>query len=169
MALNRIGLLWLLIGTAGIGIGLASVALTEWLHLDPCHLCIFQRLLMLMIGIFAPAAAWMVWRRSSPLIPGMLTLITALAGVAVATHQSWLQSHPSASNSCVSSTPGLIESFVEWLGQQMPSLFLATGFCADEGFQIFGLTLANASLLLFVALTAAALLALSRSFQASSR
>lgn len=169
MVLNRTGFLWLIIGTAGIGIGLASVALTEWLHLDPCHLCIFQRLLMLLVGIFALAAGWMVWRRANPLIPGALTTLTALAGIAVAAHQSWLQSHPSESSSCVGSTPGPIESFVEWLGQQMPSLFLATGFCEDAGLRIFGFTLANASLLLFTILTAATLWALGRSLQASAK
>ena len=42
----------------------------------------------------------------------------------------------------------------------MPTLFLATGFCEDDGFRLFGLTLANLSLLLFMALTSAALWAL---------
>jgi protein dithiol:quinone oxidoreductase len=168
MVLNNVGRLWLSIGIAGIGIGLASILLTEWLRLDPCHLCIFQRLLMLVTGAFALIAAVFAWRGRNPLVPGLLAMLTALGGVAVAAHHSWIQAYPSETNSCVGSTPGLIESFIEWLGQQMPSLFLATGFCDDDSFRLLGLTLANLSLLLFVALTGAALWTLSRSLQAHS-
>ena len=168
MALNRIGRLWLLIGIAGIGIGLASVVLTEWLHLDPCHLCIFQRLLMLVAGAFALVAAGVVWRGGNPLVPGVLVMFIVLSGVAVAAHHSWIQAYPSETNSCVGGATGPIESVVEWLGQQMPTLFLATGFCEDDGFRLFGLTLANLSLLFFTALTSAALWALLRSLRARS-
>lgn len=168
MALNRIGRLWLLIGIAGIGIGLASVVLTEWLHLDPCHLCIFQRLLMLVAGAFALVAAGVVWRGGNPLVPGVLVMFIVLSGVAVAAHHSWIQAYPSETNSCVGGTTGPIESVVEWLGQQMPTLFLATGFCEDDGFRLFGLTLANLSLLFFTALTSAALWVLLRSLRARS-
>lgn len=168
MFLNRIGRIWLFIGIAGIGIGLTSVILTEWLHLDPCHLCIFQRLLMLTAGAFALVAAGLIWRGANPLVPGALTMLTVLSGVAVAAHHSWIQAYPSETNSCVGSTPGPIESVIEWLGHQMPSLFLATGFCEDDGFRLLGLTLANLSLLLFLALTSATLWALLRSLQARS-
>lgn len=168
MVLNRIGRLWLLIGTAGIGIGLASVVLTAWLQLDPCHLCIFQRLLMLVAGAFALVAAGLIWRGSNPLVPGALALLTVVSGVAVAAHHSWIQAHPSETNSCVGGATGPIESVVEWLGQQMPALFLATGFCEDDGFRLLGLTLANLSLLLFTVLTGAALWALFRSNRAHS-
>jgi len=162
MVLKRIERLWLLIGIAGIGIGLASVVLTEWLHLDPCHLCIFQRLLMLVAGIFALVAAGVAWRGANPLPFGGLAMLTTLGGVAVAAHHSWIQAYPSDTNSCVGSTPGPIESFIEWLGQQLPALFLATGFCDDDSFRLFGLTLANLSLLLFIVLTSAAFWALLR-------
>ncbi|BCU07849.1 disulfide bond formation protein B [Allochromatium tepidum] len=168
MALNRIGRLWLLIGIAGIGIGLASVVLTEWLHLDPCHLCIFQRLLMLVAGALALVAAGVVWRGGNPLVPGVLVMFIVLSGVAVAAHHSWIQAYPSETNSCVGGATGPIESVVEWLGQQMPTLFLATGFCEDDGLRLFGLTLANLSLLFFTALTSAALWALLCSLRARS-
>lgn len=163
MVLNRIGRLWLMIGIAGIGIGLASIVLTEWLRLDPCHLCIFQRLLMLMAGALALVAAGFVWGHLNPTMPGLLATLTVLSGMAVAAHHSWIQAFPSETNSCVGGATGPIESVVEWLGQQMPALFLATGFCEDDGFHLFGLTLANLSLLLFTALTGAALWALFRS------
>ncbi|SDX86263.1 disulfide bond formation protein DsbB [Allochromatium warmingii] len=169
MVSNRLGLIWLLIGGIGLGAGLASVVLTEWLHLDPCHLCIFQRLLMLVVGIFALSAAASVWRGWNPLVPGGLTFLTTEGGVAVAAHHSWIQAYPSPTNSCVSSDPGLIETLVEWLGQQIPSLFLATGFCEDDRFRLLGLPLATISLLLFTALTTAALWALWHTWRIRSR
>jgi protein dithiol:quinone oxidoreductase len=166
MVLNRIGRLWLVIGIAGIGIGLASVGLTEWLRLDPCHLCIFQRLLMLMAGAFALVTAGFIALGLNSLIPGIVTLLTALSGAAVAAHHSWIQAFPSETNSCGGGANGPIESAVEWLGQQMPALFLATGFCEDDGFRLLGLTLANLSLLLFTVLAGAALWALFHSVRA---
>ena len=168
MMRRRIGQLWLLIGIAGISIGLASVLLTEQLHLAPCHLCIFQRLLMLIAGALALVAASRAWRGARALVSGALVLLTLLSGMVVAAHHSWIQAFPSATNSCVGNSPGPIESVVEWLGQQMPTWFLATGFCEDDTFRILGLTLANLSLLLFTALTSATFWTLRRSFQARS-
>jgi disulfide bond formation protein DsbB len=55
---------------------------------------------------------------------------------------------------------------VEWLGQQMPALFLATGFCEDKELTILGLSLANWALAAFAACLAAAGWALWRSRRA---
>ena len=162
MTPSRTSLVWLGMGIIGIAIGIASVVLTTWLRLDPCHLCIFQRLLMLLYGTLALATAFVVWRGSRALIPGTLVALTSLTGVATATHHSWIQAHPADGASCIGGTSGPIESLIEWLGEHMPSLFLATGFCEDTSFQLFGLTLANLSLLSFAALTAVTLWALRR-------
>jgi protein dithiol:quinone oxidoreductase len=63
----------------------------------------------------------------------------------------------------VAGTPGLLERWVEWLGQQAPTLFMATGFCEDEGLSILGLSLANWALILFVLCLAVGVLGLFRS------
>jgi disulfide bond formation protein DsbB len=142
--------LWMTLAAGCAGLALASLILTAWLDLHPCHLCIFQRLLFLLIAALALAAALV----ASPRVRrpfGSLVLALAGLGVGVATYQSWLQAQPPGSISCVGGQPGLIERLVEWLGQQVPSLFLATGFCEETELVIFGLSLANWALVSFAA------------------
>jgi disulfide bond formation protein DsbB len=83
--------------------------------------------------------------------------VVAVAGVATAGYQSWLQLQPPDAVTCIGGEMGLIERLVEWLGMQWPSLFMATGFCDDKSLLLFGLSLANGALILFAGMLAAAL------------
>ncbi|MBK1725160.1 disulfide bond formation protein B [Thiocystis violacea] len=153
MTKGRPWLSWLILAGASIGIGLGTVEITNWLRLDPCHLCIFQRLLMLVFGTLALGVALTIKRRRLALMTGGLALCASIAGAGTAAYQSWIQLQPAGAVTCTGARPGLIELLVEWLGQQMPALFLATGFCEDEGFTFLGLSLANWSLVSFAALS----------------
>jgi disulfide bond formation protein DsbB len=62
----------------------------------------------------------------------------------------------------MSGEPGLIERLIEWLGEKLPELFLATGFCEEAELSILGLTLANWAMLSFSLFFLAALWALFR-------
>lgn len=152
---------WLTLGLVATGLAVATILLTEWLHLQPCYLCILQRLLMFVLGALAlltalaigtPVARWL----------GTSVVMIGSGGIAAAAYQTWLQWQPPGSATCLSSDPGLIEQLVEWLGQLSPSLFLATGFCEDDGLSIFDLSLANWSLICFALLSGVAVLALWR-------
>lgn len=88
---------------------------------------------------------------------GMGFVAAALGGMATAGYQSWLQWQPPGSVTCAGSQPGLIERFIEWLGQLQPELFLATGFCEDKDLTILGLSLANLAFIAYAALGALAL------------
>lgn len=141
---------WAALGVSAIGLALATVFLTEWFRLDPCHLCIFQRFLLILFGAFAlGAAAFPVDQIASRLSAAAATLI-AFVGAGVAGYQSWMQLQPSGTVACVGGKPSLVEILVEWLGQQLPSLFLATGFCDDRGMVLLGLSLANWAFLSFL-------------------
>lgn len=142
--------LWLGAAGAAAALAVASIVLTLWLHLQPCHLCIFQRLLFMLLAVLSLLVALFsgLARRVGA---GAVGLVAAV-GAATAGYQSWLQLQPAGSVSCVGGELGPIERLVEWLGQQLPSLFLATGFCDDEALAIFGLSLVNWALLAFVAL-----------------
>lgn len=140
--------LWMLIAAASAALALVSILLTEWLALQPCHLCIFQRLLyMLMapLALFAALTSGLARR-----ISGTLTALAAAGGAATASYQTWLQAQPAGSVSCIGPEMGRIERLVEWLGMQLPSLFMATGFCEDEGLVILGLSLAQWALVCFL-------------------
>jgi len=43
--------LWLILALAAAGLVAGSLILTVWLDLYPCHLCIFQRLLLMVIAV----------------------------------------------------------------------------------------------------------------------
>ena len=141
-------LLWwaLTLGCAGLVLG--SIGLTAWLNLHPCHLCIFQRLLFMILAVLGGLAAWKV-HRASGRWAGMLSLPVAAGGISVATYQSWLQAQPPGTVSCSVGQPGVIELLVEWVGERLPQLFMATGFCEEAELWIFGLSLANWALVSF--------------------
>ena len=147
---------WLGIGLVAAGLATASLVLTPWLDLHPCHLCIFQRLLFMLLAAAALTAAAGHCERAAGGLVGLL----AAAGIVTAGYQSWLQLQEAGSVSCVGGDPDLVERVVEALGQVSPTLFLATGFCADEELVILGLSLANWAFLAFLACLAAAAWAL---------
>jgi disulfide bond formation protein DsbB len=134
---------------AALGMVATAIVLTEWLRLNPCHLCIFQRILHMGLALcFALAALGFGhrgWRRFWLLAGGLI----ALAGVGVAGFQSWEQWYPELAGGCTGAEPGLIEQLVEWLGIRWPRLFMATGFCESKELVILGLSLANWSFLAF--------------------
>jgi disulfide bond formation protein DsbB len=142
--------LWTLLASGCFALVAGSFALTAWLDLHPCHLCIFQRLLFMVLAVLGVLAAW---RGSRPggRLAGLASLPIAAGGAGVASYQSWLQAQPPGSISCMAAEPGLIERLVEWLGQRMPELFLATGFCEEAELIILGMTLANWALVAFLA------------------
>lgn len=145
---------WLLLALVCAAAALTSIGLTLWLRLDPCHLCIFQRLLLMLMCPLALAAIRRGWL--GRLAAGLFSLLGGV-GALTAGYQSWLQLQPPGSISCSGSEMGPIEQLVEWLGQLVPTLFMASGFCEDAELVILGLSLANWGLVLFLSLVAAAL------------
>jgi disulfide bond formation protein DsbB len=146
MRMSKTSYTWLAIGLGSAALAAGSLLLTDWLGLHPCHLCIFQRLLFMLMAVLGALAALTRADR----VAGSLVVLLGLGGAAAAAYQSWLQAQPPASVSCLAADPSLLERLVDWLGQQAPSLFLATGFCADNALVILGLSLANWSLVSFL-------------------
>lgn len=161
--------LWIALALIAATAALASLALTPWLNLEPCHLCIFQRLLFLLMALFAILAALLTtttararWRSIAARASALAFLALATLGGGVAAYQSWLQWQPMDSVSCIGGSPGPIERLVEWLGQQLPALFLASGFCEEKQLTILGLSLANWAFLVFAASLAVGAWAIAR-------
>jgi disulfide bond formation protein DsbB len=159
MKLPRPRLVWLLVALGSAGLVAASLALTALLGLHPCHLCIFQRVLFMVLAVLGGLAAWRP-QGALGLLAGLAVLPVTAAGVAAAGYQSWLQVQPAGSASCVASEPTAIELFIEWLGRLQPELFLASGFCENAELTIFGLSLANWALVAHAVIMLLAALAL---------
>jgi disulfide bond formation protein DsbB len=136
-----------LIGVGAVALVAASVVLTDLLELAPCPLCIFQRMLYLLLGLLALTAA--VWPRLR-LAAGVLALAAGLGGLATAAYQSWIQAYPPPALSCGPGNPGLIEQLVYWAGNQVPWLFTAWGECTSREWELLGLSIANWSAVAFL-------------------
>ena len=129
------------LGLVGVGMELQNL-----FRLAPCPLCIFQRLLYLVIGGLALLGVlWPLARRGWAALIGGL----ALLGAAVAGYQTWMQAFPELATECGYAEPNMIERLVDWLGMQWPSMFLATGFCSSRDWVFLDLSMANWSLLMF--------------------
>lgn len=147
---GRAGLGMMLLISAGV-VGV-SMYMTEALRLSPCPLCIFQRLLYLVMAVMAGVALCLPGRRWWAL----LLLLLGAAGTGTALYQSWLQAFPELAKECSYTDPNLIEQLVDWLGMRYPQFFLATGFCTSKEWVFLGLSIANWSVLIFGFLSALA-------------
>lgn len=147
---------WLAIGLIGLGLAASSFVLTAMLDLHPCYLCIFQRLLFMLIGGFGLLALIGFGEK----LWGGLVLLLAGIGASVATYQTWLQLQPPGEVSCAGGQPNLIEQLVYFLSDHIPVLFEVTGLCEDEELVILWLSLANWALVSFSAVLIAAAWAL---------
>ncbi len=136
-----------------IGVGLV---LQHVVGLAPCPLCIFQRMAYFAVGIFAAFAAALTPARGARVL-GALTLVSALAGVGIAGRHVWLQMNPE-SLSCGPGLQTMLENFP--LTDVLPKVFRGSGDCADAGWTLIGLTIADWSLLWFLILSAATVIAL---------
>ena len=135
------------------GLLAAGLILGEVKHLQPCHLCIFQRFLYILMACFALFGALLPrWHR----LWSALFFLTAGGGVLTALKQSWMQYAPDQSIECGFGDPTLLERVVNWLGGQWPEMFMVTGFCSDKDWVFLGLSLANWSGVCFLLLTLAA-------------
>jgi protein dithiol:quinone oxidoreductase len=110
------------------------------LHLEPCPLCIFQRLGVLAIGvIFAIAAAHdpAGWGRR---VYAALLALAALATIGIAMRQLYIQSLPPGSvPACGASLEFLLKVFP--LTDVLVKVFSGSGECAKIDWRFFGLAM----------------------------
>jgi disulfide bond formation protein DsbB len=138
-----------------IGVGLI---LQHGMNLEPCPLCIVQRVEYFAIGVFGLLAA-LIAPRPFARTAGALMLLAALAGAGTAGWHVWLQMNPE-SLSCGPGLATMMENFP--LTEVLPKVFRGSGDCAEAGWTLFGISIAGWSLVWFVILTLASIFTLSR-------
>lgn len=138
---------------AVVSLGLigAALVLQHFVGLDPCPLCIFQRIAYFAVALFALLAASLSPRASSRWSGG-LVLLSALTGVGIAGWHVWLQLNPQGM-SCGPGLATMLENFP--LTEVLPKVFRGSGDCSESAWTLLGLTIADWSLLWFVILSAA--------------
>lgn len=126
------------------------------LKMDPCPLCILQRLAVIAMGaVFLLAGLHGAGKIGSRIYAGLLTL-AGLAGVGVAARHVWLQNLPK--DQVPSCGPGLDFMLDTFPLMEVLSIVLSgSGECAEVSWRFLGLTIPGWTLVALVALCAYAI------------
>lgn len=121
------------------------------LFLDPCPLCVFQRMAVISIGAFFLIAALHNPGTWGGRIYALLIGLVAAAGAAVASRHVWLQNlPPDQVPSCGPGFNYIIESFP--LGAALSMIFQGSGECAEIHWLFLGLSMPAWTLIWFIGL-----------------
>lgn len=126
------------------------------LRLEPCPLCVLQRVAIVAAGAFA-ALGLLSAGAAGQLVAIGLTLLFVLLGAGIAAWHSWIVLYPPESMSCGRPFEWLHQDFP--LAIWLPKLFAGEGDCIRVDWSLFGLTIPNLSLIAFLLLLALAALA----------
>ena len=142
-------------------IGLMAYALYAQyhLHLDPCPLCIFQRVAVIAIGlVFLVGALHAPNSSGARRTYAMLAVLAALGGIAVAGRQLWLQSLPADQvPACGPPLSFMYDSMP--FSKMLAKVFTGSGECAVVNWRFLGLAMPAWVLICFVVLGAWAVFA----------
>ena len=138
--------------------GLMAWAL--WLQygedLEPCPLCMFQRVAVCAVGIVFLIAFLQNPGRRGAAFYALLTLLFAGAGAAFAGRQIWLQSLPKDQvPSCGMGLNYMFETLP--IVDVLKNVVGGSGECAEKGWELLGLSIAGWTFVFFVAMMAAAI------------
>lgn len=120
-------------------------------NLEPCPLCIFQRIAFMATGgLFLLAALHNpqgLWRK----IHGGLQFLAAAAGAGIAVRHIWIQSHPDeVMAECGAGVEYLFQNFP--LRKFLELVFKGTGECSSIDWTFLGFTIPQLSLVAFIGL-----------------
>lgn len=119
--------------------------------LEPCPLCIFQRIAFMVLGgafllavVHNPTG---LWRK----LHGALEFIIAAVGSSIAMRHIWIQRNPDkVLSECGAGFDYLFESFP--FSKALQLIFQGTGECASKDWTLLGFTIPELSLAAFVML-----------------
>ncbi len=152
--------MWLnnfLLGKTGYFIGFAScfglVALALWIqthyNLEPCPLCISQRMVFMGLGLLFLLGAFFNPRTLLSKGFTALQVLTALGGAGVAIRHWWIQAHKEEMIvDCGVGFDYMFEHFP--LKKALDLVFKGTGDCAAIDWTFLGLTIPQMSLIAFI-------------------
>lgn len=136
-------------------VALALVIQTQY-HLEPCPLCISQRIIFMSLGVlfliaaFIPPATWLKKAFTA------LQVLTALGGAGVAIRHWYLQANrESMIADCGVGFDYMFENFP--LQKAFKLIFRGTGDCAAIDWTFLGLTLPQLGLISFLSMAAYAI------------
>ena len=152
---------WLLaaiaLSTAGL-LGFA-VYLQKVLGIEPCPLCIFQRIGFIAVGLLAVLGAWHDPRALGRKLWALTILAAALAGASVSARHVWLRHlPPDLVPDCGPGLAYMLDAFP--LSKTIKDVFTGSGECATpDGWWFLGLDMPSWALVWFAGFSLLALYA----------
>lgn len=124
--------------------------------MDPCPLCIFQRVAFLLMGLVALLAALHNPRRTGQRVYASVIVVSAVLGALVAGRHLWLQSlPPDQVPECGPGLNYLLENFP--LTDVLSTVLLGSGSCAEVHWRLLGLSMPGWTLFWYLVLGSLAL------------
>lgn len=126
------------------------------LGLEPCPLCIFQRIGVALLGVLFLAAALQNPRRWGARVYGVLQPLAALGTIGIAARHIWIQHQPPGSvAACGATLSYMLQIFP--LTAVIRKVFTGSGECAKVTWSLLGISMPGWVLIAAVALGAWAL------------
>ncbi|MCH1921393.1 disulfide bond formation protein DsbB [Shewanella sp. A3A] len=146
---------WGILLLSGIALELAALFFQYVMKLDPCIMCVYQRVAVLglvlagLVGLLAPTV-WLV-RVAAAAIWG----ISAGWGLKLAYELDQMQTNPNPFATC-----SFMPDFPKWmpLHEWLPSVFMPTGMCTDVPWTFLDVTMAQWMIVIFAGALAVLLL-----------
>lgn len=155
----------LALGCACFGLLVFGLYLQHAIGLEPCPMCIVQRYLLVLMGVFCLLAGVFKGRFAHVSFT-LFAVLSGALGAFVAARQSWLQWYPPEVVSCGRDLYGMIETFP--LQRVLPMIFKGSGDCSKVDWTFLGGSIANWSFLWFVGIGAVCLATLAISSRNST-
>jgi protein dithiol:quinone oxidoreductase len=131
------------------------------LGLDPCPLCVFQRVCVIATGVVFLFATIHNPGRTGAAIYAGLTVIAAGTGAALAAWHVWIQAQPKgAVASCGMGLNYMLETLP--LTDVIGRVLKGSGECAEQGWLFMGLAIPSWTFVFFIAMIAAAIALIKR-------
>ncbi len=139
---------FLLAATACVLLIVAALYMQHVMGLEPCPLCILQRIAVIALAVVFGLAALVNPRGWGRRLAGLLVLLVAVAGGAVAVRQVWLQHLPE--DQVPACGPGLDYMLEVLPWRKVLDLVLrGSGECAEVHWRLLGLSIAEWMVLVF--------------------
>jgi protein dithiol:quinone oxidoreductase len=150
--------IWFFLGCIGCFALLATGAYLQMVEgLEPCPLCISQRIAIFITGIVFLAAAIHNPGRSGVKVYALMGAVTALSGAAISSRHIWLQHLPP--DQVPECGPGLTYIFQNFpLSETIKLMLNGTGECAIVDWTLLGLSIPQWTLMAFLMLATLSML-----------
>jgi protein dithiol:quinone oxidoreductase len=131
------------------------------LDLDPCPLCIFQRIAVIATGVVFLVAAIHNPSRAGAMFYAGLTVIVSGVGAALAAWHVWIQAQPKgAVAACGMGLNYMLDTLP--LTEVIGRVLKGSGECAEQGWLLMGLAIPSWTFVFFIAMIAAAIALIER-------